>query len=307
MAAKEIKNLAASVRQRLLDLSKKRGDAFDLVLVRYALERLLYRLSVSEHGKRFLLKGALLFMVWGQNEHRPTRDADLLGSGASDPDHIKSVFKEICGMAYEDGIVFDGNSVSVAEIAEDKAYSGLRVTLRAELAGAEIPVQIDVGFGDVVVPGAEKVRYPPLLEFPAPELDACPVYTVIAEKFQAMVMLGEANSRMKDFYDLWAIGKRFDLDGATLAQAIKATFERRKTALPKGRPIALKKEFGDIPGRGAQWTAFVRRNRLDAREITLAKLQDAIAALVLEPVGALAEAKAFDLAWKPSGPWTKKG
>lgn len=301
-----IKNLGASVRQRLLDLSKKRGDAFDLVLVRYALERLLYRLSVSEHGKRFLLKGALLFMVWGQDEHRPTRDADLLGSGESDPRYIGSVFKDLCGIAFEDGIVFDSDSVSVAEIAEDKIYSGLRVTLRAKLAGADIPVQVDVGFGDAVVPGAEKIRYPALLEFPAPRLDAYPVYTVIAEKFQAMVVLAEANSRMKDFYDLWVIARRFELDGATLARALRATFERRKTALPEGRPIALQKEFADIPGKGAQWSAFVRRNRLDAREITLAGLQDAIAALLLEPIAALTGKRAFDLAWKPGGPWTTK-
>lgn len=307
MAADEIKNLAASVRQRLLNLAKKRGDAFDLVLVRYALERLLYRLSISAHADRFLLKGALLFAVWGHDEHRPTRDADLLGSGPSDPERVKSVFREICGIAYEDGIVFDGDSVAVEEIAEDAVYSGLRVTLRAELAGARIPVQVDVGFGDAVVPGAETVRYPAMLEFPAPELGAYPVYTVIAEKFQAMVALGEANSRMKDFYDLWAIGRRFELDGATLVRSIKATFERRKTALPEGKPVALRAEFGDIPGKAAQWTAFVRRNRLDAREIPLAKVQESIAALVLEPVAALKEGRAFDPAWKPGGPWARKG
>ncbi len=303
MAADEIKNLAASVRQRLLNLAKKRTDAFDLVLARYAMERLLYRLSVSAYADKFVLKGALLFTVWWQDEHRPTRDADLLGSGPNDPERIKSIFREICGMAYGDGIVFNIDSVAVEEIAEDKVYSGLRVTLGAELAGARIPVQVDVGFGDAVVPGAEKVRYPAMLEFPAPQLAAYPVYTVISEKFQAMIALGEANSRMKHYYDLGANGNRFELDGATLARAIKATFERRKTALPAEKPIALRDEFERIPGKAAQWKAFVRRNRLDARNISFFEVRESIAALVLEPVAALRDDKVFNPVWKPGGPW----
>jgi hypothetical protein len=303
MAKDEIRNLPASVRQRLLNLAKKRGDAFDLVLVRYALERLLYRISVSRYAEQFLLKGALLFAVWGQDEHRPTRDADLLGSGPGEPERVQSVFKEFCGIRYEDGIMFDTNSVKVEEIAEDKIYPGLRVTLNAELAGARIPVQVDVGFGDAVVPGAETVRYPTMLEFPAPQLRAYPVYTVISEKFQAMVALGGANSRMKDFYDLWAIGRRFELDGGTLSRAIEATFARRKTTLPDGKPVALKPEFAEIPGKAAQWSAFVRRNRLNAAEISLSKAQASIAALVLDPVTALRDGKPFDQTWKPGGPW----
>lgn len=277
MTGEKKKNPGASVRQRLLNLSKERGDAFDLVLVRYALERLLYRLSSSAHGKRFMLKGALLFHVWGQDDHRPTRDADLLGSGASDAKAIAKVFGELCAMAFEDGIVFDPSSVKAEEIAEDKLYSGLRVTLAAELDGARIPVQVDVGFGDAVTPAPETVRYPTLLDFPAPELAAYPVYTVISEKFHAMVVLGEANSRMKDFYDLWAIARRFELDGELLAEAIKATFKR-----------------------------LVKRNRLHADDVALDAIQNVAAALALEPTAALREGRRFDFVWEAGGPWTKK-
>ena len=175
MAAEKVKNLAASIRQRLLNLAKERGDAFDLVLARYALERLLYRLSVSSHGERFLLKGALLFSVWGIDDHRPTRDADLLGSGSSDPAALVMVFREVCAVACKDGIVFDTDSVAAAPIAEDKVYSGVRVTLRADLSGARIPVQIDVGFGDAVTPEPKPVEYPVLLDAPIPKLRAYPV------------------------------------------------------------------------------------------------------------------------------------
>ncbi len=202
MAADKFKNLAASVRQRLLNLAKKRGDAFDLVLARYALERWLYRLSVSPHGERFLLKGALLFSVWGIDDHRPTRDADLLGSGNSDPAALVVVFREVCAVVCEDGIVFDTDSVAAAPIADDKVYSGVRVTLRADLSGARIPVQIDVGFGDAVTPEPKPVEYPVLLDAPIPRLRAYPVETVVAEKFHAMTVLGMDNSRMKDFCDL---------------------------------------------------------------------------------------------------------
>jgi len=279
-----VKNVAHSVRQRLLNRAKETGQPNDLVLVRYALERLLYRLSVSAHAERFVLKGALLFTVWGQDDHRPTRDADLLGFGSSDLAHLVAVFREVCAVPFEDGIVYDAASVEAEQIAEDKAYVGARVTFEAELANARIPVQIDVGFGDAVTPEPEMVEYPTLLDFPRPKLRAYPVHTVIAEKFHAMVVLGEDNSRMKDFYDLWAISRRFGVEPSVLATAIAATFARRKTELPKGTPIALGARFAGSAVKQRQWEAFVLRNRLSAKDVTLALTQEAIAALVMPAV-----------------------
>jgi len=180
MAAEPKKDLAASIRQRLLNLARERREEFDLMLARYALERLLYRLSASRHGKQFLLKGALLFLVWGVDDHRPTRDADLLGSGDSGPEALAKLFREVCAVQCEDGIVFDPASIAAARIAEETTYPGVRVTLRAVLSGARIRVQVDVGFGDAVTPEPEPVVYPVLLDAPAPKLRAYPVATVVA-------------------------------------------------------------------------------------------------------------------------------
>jgi hypothetical protein len=281
MAENKVKNLAASVRQRLLSVAKKRGDDFDLVLARYALERLLYRLSVSPHGKRFVLKGALLFAVWGVDDHRPTRDADLLGFGDNDPATLAESFREICVQPCEDGIMFAPDSVTAAPIAEEKVYAGVRVTMWAELAGARIRVQVDIGFGDAVTPEPEPVDYPVLLDAPAPRLRAYPVATVVAEKFHAMTVLGLGNTRMKDFHDLRIIGERFAIETELLARAIAATFERRKTSLPDGQPLALEVEFAADKAKQAQWAAFLRRNRLDEKKCSLAECQVVIAELVL--------------------------
>ena len=282
------KDVAASIRQRLLNLAKERRENFDLMLVRYALERFLYRLSASRHSDRFLLKGALLFLVWGMNEHRPTRDADLLGFGANDLKTISGIFRDVCSMAFEDGIVYDPTTVEAAEIAEDKAYVGARVTFRAVLAGARIPVQVDIGFGDAVTPEPVLIEYPVLLDAAPPKLRAYPVYTVIAEKFHAMVLLGEQNSRMKDFYDLWAISRRFELDPALIASAVAATFERRKTPLPESEPVALSRQFAESDAKKRLWQAFARRNGLPTNGVTLAQAQEAISNTILPALQAAA-------------------
>ena len=229
-----MKNVAHSVRERLLNRARETGLPHEYLLVRYALERILYRLSVSPHAGRFILKGALLFTVWGRDDHRPTRDADLLGSGPGEIELLESAFRDICAVACDDGIIFNPNSVRGERIAEDKVYTGVRVLLEADLAKARIRVQVDVGFGDAVTPGPEPAEYPSLLNFPAPMLRVYPVYTVVAEKLHAMVALALDNSRMKDFYDLWAIAKGFDLESALLAKAIAATFERRQAQTPLG-------------------------------------------------------------------------
>lgn len=258
-------NLPASILARLLNLAKARGDDYNLLLNRFALERLLCRLSHSAHADRFLLKGALLFALWYDDPHRPTRDADLLGFGAEDADTLIATFREIAALDLGDGIVFDADSVRADPIREDNSYGGTRIHLVARLGSARCALQIDVGFGDAVTPMAETVNFPTLLgNFEAPVLRVYPVYTVIAEKYHAMVVLGQANTRMKDFYDLAVIARRTDLDGKTLAAAIAATFARRGTALPVERAVALTSEFCADVGKLRQWQGFLNKNRLEA-------------------------------------------
>ena len=268
-------NLCASILARLLTLAKQRGDDYNLLLNRFGMERLLARVGTSRHADRFLLKGALLFALWYDTPHRPTKDADLLGLGPDDEANLIATFREIAAMGLGDGIVFDPDSVKADAIREDNTYGGTRIQLRARMGSARCALQIDVGFGDAVTPGPETVAYPTLLgDFPAPMMRVYPVYTVIAEKYQAMVMLGQANSRMKDFYDLAVIARRTELDGATLAAAIAATFARRQTAMPTERPLALTRQFSEDTAKLRQWQAFRNKNRIEA-----ASLGDTIALL----------------------------
>lgn len=292
-------NLCASILARLLTLAKQRGDDYNLLLNRFALERLLARVSTSPHVDRFLLKGALLFALWYDTPHRPTRDADLLGFGIDDEASLIATFREIATMDLGDGIVFDPDSVKAEAIREDNTYGGTRVTLVAHIGSARCALQIDVGFGDAVTPRPQTMAYPTLLgDFPAPVLRVYPVYTVIAEKYQAMVMLGQANSRMKDFFDLAVIARRTELEGATLAAAIAATFARRQTALPTERPLALTKQFGEDAAKLRQWQAFLNKNR-----ITAAGLGDTVALLddLLWPPTVVAASKSEATAtWQPT-------
>ena len=222
-----VQDLAASVRARLLNIAKAEQTDFNAVLVRYALERFLYRLSQSAHADRFVLKGAMLFNLWYAMPHRPTRDVDLLGFGASDLDAIAQAFREIVSVAADDGMVFDAASVSVEEIRKSAGYAGARVLVSAELARARCKTQIDIGFGDAITPGPVVATYPVLIaDFPAPQLRTYPVYTVVAEKLHAMVLLGMTNSRLKDYLDLWILLDREALDPGILASAIAATFNR---------------------------------------------------------------------------------
>ncbi|MFZ2100093.1 MAG: nucleotidyl transferase AbiEii/AbiGii toxin family protein, partial [Oricola sp.] len=218
--AKEIRNIGASVRARLLNLSKANGQSFDLVLTRFALERLLFRLSQSPHADRFVLKGAMLMMSWFDDPHRGTRDLDLLGFGDPSEAAMLATFRDILAQDAEDGVVFDPDTLRVDRIREELDYGGLRLRAIASVGGARINLTIDIGFGDALEPGAEVVDYPVMLDLPAPRLRAYARETVIAEKFQAMVALGRANSRMKDFYDIWILSQSFSFDDERLAQAI---------------------------------------------------------------------------------------
>jgi len=256
-------NMAASVRARLLNVAKMQNSDFQQVLVRFALERILYRLTQSPHANRFLLKGALLFTLWYDMPHRATRDVDLLGFGASDLDSVALVFREIAAIAADDGIVFDPASVTVESIRKEAGYGGVRVVVAAELAKAQCKTQIDVGFGDAVVPEPVNSVYPVLLEdLPAPRLRAYPTYTVVAEKLHAIALLGMANSRLKDYFDLSILLEREVLDADLLAGAIRATFERRGMAAPAKLPVGLMGEFAQDPSRQALWQAFLKKNGL---------------------------------------------
>ena len=280
------KDLAASVRARLLNIAKSEGSNFNQLLVRYALERFLYRLSQSAHADRFLLKGALLFTLWYDMPHRPTRDADLLGFGPSDLQSIDQTFRDIASIAVDDGITFDPESVTAEDIRKEAGYAGARVVITGELAKARCKTQIDIGFGDAVTPGPVQSEYPVLLEdFPAPRLRTYPVYTVISEKLHAIALLGMTNSRVKDYLDLWVMLDRESLNMNTLAQAISATFTRRSMAVPTDLPMGLSDEFAADPSRQALWSAFIRKN--DLAMIPLADVVTRIRS-ALEPAMGLA-------------------
>ena len=258
------RNLAASVQARLLNLARSSSRDYGQVLTRYALERLLYRLSISEHADHFLLKGALLFDLWFDMPLRPTRDIDLLGFGVSETPHLIGVFQDLCGLEVDDGMVFVAGSLNAQEIRKAANYSGVRVTLRAQLGPSKASIQIDVGYGDAVTPAPEKAAYPVLLdEFAAPLLRVYPRETVVAEKLETIVLLGIANSRMKDYFDLWVLCKHTHGESSLLKQAIHATFQRRGTPLPKALPVGLSEEFALDRQKQQQWRAFLKKNRLE--------------------------------------------
>lgn len=254
---KEIRNTGASVRARLQNLSRKTGQSFELILTRYALERLLYRLSTSAYAERFVLKGAMLLTSWFEDPHRATRDLDLLGFGDPDPDAMIAAFREILAAVVADGVEFDSDALRVDQIREELEYGGVRLRTTASISGARIAVTVDVGFGDALEPGAEVIDYPSMLDLPTPRLRAYARETVIAEKFQAMVALGRANSRMKDFYDIWLLSQSFPFDDDRLARAIAATFERRETEIPAELPDALTPAFAGDEQKQRQWNAFL--------------------------------------------------
>ena len=276
------------------------------MLVRYGLERLLYRLSVSEHAEEFILKGAMLFALWDDHlEHRPTRDIDLLGRGDPRPQRLAEVFRRVCSTAVgtADGLDFDPASVIAEAIREGAVYEGVRVVMRACLGKARIRVQVDIGFGDAVTPGPVRITYPTLLDHPAPELHAYPAATVVAEKLEAMVSLGIANSRMKDFYDLGWCAKHLSFDGGELVAAVLATFRCRGTALPEAVPVAMTTTFASDEAKLAQWSGFARKSLL----ADPGALEDVVAevARFLLPVLDYARSAGNPGTWAPSGPWIR--
>lgn len=254
----------------------------DQLLTRYALERLLYRLSRSEYRERYVLKGALLVTTWFDSPHRPTRDVDFLGFGDPSIDTLLSRFREIASIPADDGIEYDSAALKAELIREEQDYGGIRLRTMATLAGARIPIVIDIGFGDATEPGLEEIDLPVLLDMPAPHLLAYPPETVIAEKFESMVKLGLANSRLKDYYDVWALLTTRKLDEHRLSSAIAATFKRRGTALPSDTPDALTPAFAAADARKGQWIAFTRNveRKAPSLDVVVAELEARLMALV---------------------------
>lgn len=299
------KDLAASVRARLMNIARDRTEDFQLVLSRYALERLLFRLSQSPYGDRFLLKGAMLFQLWTGQPHRPTRDLDLLGRGEPSIQQFEQLFQRVCQQGVEeDGLLFHAETVRAEQIKEEDEYQGLRIKFDVHLGNARIPLQVDVGFGDAVTPGPQAITFPTLLQFPAPTLNAYPRETVVAEKYQAMVALGIANSRMKDFYDVWTLAQQFEFQGPPLAAAIRATFNRRQTPLPTQPPLAFTPEFAEDRTKQTQWRAFLGKSGLAAGGIALTDVVAVLTPFLMPPTESLVRGQSFDTRWPPSGPWS---
>jgi hypothetical protein len=303
LSGREPVNLEHSVRARLLDISRRTGEDANLIWTRYAVERLLYRLSISPHGGQFVLKGAMLFLVWTPDQqYRPTRDLDLLGFGAPSAARIRGVFEDICRAECDpDGLVFDPGSVKVGEIREDLKYQGKRVRITARLGKAVIPLQVDVGFGDAITPPPEEVVYPVLLDFPAPHLRAYRRESAIAEKLHAMVERGMVTSRMKDFHDIFVLARDFAFDGELLADAIRATFSRRETDLPPDVPVTLTEAFAEDADKILQWNAFLRKGglKMPALPELLAELRQ----FLVPGLRAASGDAPSPGKWRPGGPW----
>jgi predicted nucleotidyltransferase component of viral defense system len=291
------KNVAASVRERLYQLAVRRNEDFALILTRYAIERLLYRLSLSGHRDRLILKGAMLFHAWTESPHRPTRDLDLLGFGEPSQDRCREMLREICAIPDAgDGLTFALDSLAAEAIKEDDIYHGVRIRLTANLAQARIPIQIDIGFGDFISPVPQDIDYPTLLEMPAPRIRAYSMESVVAEKIEAMVSLGLLNSRMKDFYDVWFLARTFPFEAETLRAAIVGTFARRQTVWSNESISGLLAELTGSSAKQIQWRAFVTRNRLQAPEEFAA---------ILKSIHVFASVPTLDEQWSPDGHWTK--
>ena len=300
---KPVTNIAHSVRQRLLNEAKRTGRLYNEIEQYYAIERFLYRLSQSEHSDSFVLKGALLFTAWHNRRFRATRDIDLLGRLSNSQGGIAQLFRDVCSQSVpDDGLLFDPSSVTTVRIAEDAEYEGVRVTVDGRLGTGRVRIQVDIGFSDVIVPAPVEIDYPGILDFPSPHLKAYSRESVVAEKLEALVTLGEGNSRMKDFADLWFLARHFSFDGRLLAQAVRDTFEKRQTPV-QTQPMALTPAFAQIAAKQAQWKAFLRRSSPEGTPTDLADVIDANAIFLLPILAHLAADEPLPRTWDAPGPW----
>jgi len=298
-------NIPASIKQRLLNLTKAQGQEFEYTLVRYACERFLFRLGKSAHGNKFILKGAALFIVWTELPYRGTRDVDLLLAETADQEIVRRIIRDVCAVECpEDGIIFDASSVRITQVCEDQAHAGLRVRFWASLGQARIPLQIDIGFGDTVHPPPEEIAYPVMLDLPAPRLKIYPKETVISEKFCAMVELGVTNSRMKDFFDVIVIAREFGFEGDILKTAIEKTFAVRGLMKTGETPDALTPAFYENPVLVGRWKAFLTSGKFGVGiPSDFGDVGEKIRAFLVPVYEALIGGSEFRLKWMPGGPW----
>jgi hypothetical protein len=289
----------------LLQVAKSSNRPFQEVVEYYAMERFLYRLSVSKHADKFVLKGALMLAAWGAAATRPTRDIDLLGYLPNRVDELVSVIRDLCSQDVEpDALLFNAESVAGLAIKEDADYEGVRVTFQGSLQNMRIPMQIDVGFGDTVFPVPTMIDYPTILNHAVPHLRGYSRETTVAEKFEAMVKLGLFNSRMKDFYDIWLLSRQFAFDGPSLATALEKTFAHRGTPIT-AEPTAFSRAFAADASKVTQWRGFLSRSRLQNAPAELAEVTAAIAGFLSPPALAIQDGQAFSQVWPAGGPWTR--
>jgi len=301
---KEAKNIKASVKARLQNKAKETNRPFAEILQYYGMERFLYRFSKSRYADKFVLKGALLFTVWHVPERRTTLDIDFLAHVDNQIANIEKVIKDICNISVSpDGLIFDAKTVRGQKIKEDADYEGVRVKFVGFLDRSRIPMQIDVGFGDIVYPKTKVIDYPVILDFPKPHLKGYPAESVISEKFEAMVKLGLLNSRMKDFYDLWLIMHQFDFSGTNLKEALKRTFKHRKTDLPTAKPLFAEEIYDEKSDRQTLWKAFLKKGDLRHTPDKLLIIAKEIEDFLIEPLNAINEGIIFNKKWKAQGPW----
>jgi hypothetical protein len=298
------RDIPASVRGQLENLAKESSRPLQELMQYFVMERFLFRLSQSEHADRFVLKGALMFAVWGSHQSRATRDIDLLARAENSVDAMTDMIKDVCRLSVKsDGVGFLSDSVRGAIIKENAEYSGVRVTFVAKIQNARLPMQIDIGFGDVIYPSATIIDYPTMLDFGTPRLKGYPKETVIAEKFEAMVKLGQLNSRMKDFYDIHLLLRQFEFDGEILSLAIKRTFENRGTRI-ESEPFVFSPLFIADSVKQTQWKAFVRKSKLSVAPDSFADILGEIQTFLLPLVQAVSLNQNFTSRWASGGPWS---
>ncbi|MBI4914907.1 MAG: nucleotidyl transferase AbiEii/AbiGii toxin family protein [Acidobacteria bacterium] len=298
-------NLAASVTARLLTRAKQTGSDYQTLLTSYCFERLLYRLGASGVRDRFVLKGAMLLRLWSEQPYRATRDLDLLRRGDGSFEAIRDDLGTICSTPVEpDAVIFEAAAVRVEAIRAEEEYAGTRATLPARCGTARLKLQIDLGLGDAVWPAPQSCAYPALLEFPAPDVLAYPREAVVAEKLEAAVVLGDRNSRIKDFFDLHFLATRFEFDRPTLTEAIRRTFARRRTPVPSEPPIALTAAYWENPSRPAQVRAFARRAGLGLPEVPADEFVRLLGTFLLPILGDLSRNQESEGTWPAGGPWS---
>jgi len=282
--------MPVSVKDRLLNISGDTKKPYTEILQYYGIERFLYRFSKSKYSSRFILKGALMFAVWNVDGRRKTLDVDFLGQYGNTTGETEEVVKAVCKITTEDdGIMFDPQTVKTVKIKEEADYSGVRAGFMGYMERTRIPMQIDFGFGDIIYPEPEEIDYPVLLDFPAPKLKAYPPETVIAEKFEAMIKLGALNSRMKDFYDVWLLIQKHKFKKTVLAEAVKRTFEHRKTALPGGSKFFAEEIYDVDSDRQRLWKAFLNKAGIKAAPYRLSVAAKKIEKFLSGPVGLISK------------------